>query len=159
MDRTGAYLVGGQQLEDGRIAVGLIQEWKSDSSMDTVPIAGVVAEWAKKYNARAVAMLRDGGLHLAPLLTQSRIPVSILQAPTFAQACDEMLAAMSGGRLIHKGQEVLTEHVNNVARVPFGETGWRIGRKDSTSPVQAAVATALVIHHATPRQTSAQIMF
>ena len=158
-DRTGAYLVGGQQTEDGKIAVGLIQEWKSDASMDTVPIAGVVADWAKKYNARAVAMLRDGGLHLAPLLTQSRIPVSVIQAPAFAQACDEMLGAMSGGRLVHKGQPVLTEHVANVARVPFGETGWRIGRKDSTSPVQAAVATALVIHHATPRQSTATIMF
>ena len=157
-DRTGAYLVGGQKLDDDRIAIGLIQEWKSDASMDVMPIAGVVAEWAKKYQARGVAMLRDGGLHLAPILTQSRIPVSVLQQPSFAQACDEMLSAMNGGRLVHKGQALLTDHIQNVARVPFGETGWRIGRKDSTSPVQAAVASALVIHHLVPRQSIATIV-
>ena len=157
-DRTGCYLVGGQQLDDGRIGVGLIQEWKSEASMDVVPIAGAIADWAKKYGVRSVAMLRDGGLHLAPILQQSRIPVSVIQQPVFAQACDEMLAAMNGGRLVHKGQKVLTEHVSNVARVPFGETGWRIGRKDANSPVQAAVAAALVIHHASTKATAATII-
>jgi phage terminase large subunit-like protein len=157
-DRTGCVLVGAQQLPNGKIGVGLIQEWKSEAAMDAMPIAGEVAEWAKKYSARAVAMLKDGAMHLAPILAQARIPVSVLNFSMYAQACDELLAALSGDRISHAGQPVLTDHMSNVARSPVGEGGWRIARRDANSPVQAAVALALAVHHATPRSTTATII-
>lgn len=157
-DRTMAALVGAQQLPDDTVAVGLIKLWDQATPLDTLEVAGVTATWAREYQTQNVAMLRSGSMHLAPLLMQHRIPCEVLSHSQFAQACDEMLAAMAGGRLQHAGQKDLTTHVNNVAKSPVGAGGWVMGRRDAYSPVTAAVATACVIHFATQPQRSAVIM-
>lgn len=147
-DRCSAALVGGQQLQDSRVAIGLIQQWESATPIDIVEIARAVAEWARIYQVRSVGFLRNGGMHLAPVLQQHRIPVSILTVSQYAQACDELLAAMSGRRLVHSGQPELTQQIANVVKSPMGDA-WIIGRKDRTSQVVAAVCAALVTHFAT----------
>lgn len=147
-DRCSAALVGGQQLEDSRVAIGLIQEWNSAVPIDVIDIARAVAEWARIYQVRSVGFLRNGGMHLAPVLQQHRIPVSILTVSQYAQACDELLAAMSGRRLVHSGQDELTQQIANVVKSPMGDA-WIIGRKDRTAQVVAAVGAALVTHFAT----------
>lgn len=146
-DRCSAALVGGQQLDDKRIAVGLIQQWESGIPIDIVEIARSVADWAKAYQIRSVAFLRNGGMHLAPVLQQHRIPVSVLTANQYAQACDELLAAMSARRLVHAGQPELTQQISNVVKSPMGD-GWVIGRRDRSAQVVGAVGAALVTHFA-----------
>ena len=122
-----------------------------------MPIAGEVAKWAKEYRA-PVSMMRDGAAHVAPILEQSHIPVHIVNMPTFAQACDETAGALMGGRIKHRGQQTLTDHVAASSRQPLGDSSWRIGRRDAQSSVQAAVALAMAVHWASPRAQIAQVV-
>jgi hypothetical protein len=103
-------------------------------------------------------MMRDGAAHIAPLLQQSRIPVFVVNMSIFAQGCDETVSALNGGRLKHRGQQLLTDHVAASSRQPLGDSSWRIGRRDSQSSVQAAVALAMAVHQASPRTGMATIM-
>jgi len=155
--RTHCVLVAAQQ-QGNSIAVGLVQEWKSERVMDGMIVAADIANFAKKYNARSVTMLRDGGMYFQPLLAQQRIITMVMNFVEYAQACDELLGAMAGGRLKHKGQATLNEHIHNAAKYQVGETGWRIGRKDAESEVMSAVALAMVVHHATPKAAIARIV-
>lgn len=155
--RTHCVLVAAQQ-QGNSIAVGLVQEWKSERVMDGMIVAQDIANFAKKYQARSVTMMRDGGMYFQPLLAQQRIITMVMNFVEYSQACDELLGAMAGGRLKHKGQATLTEHIHNAAKYPTGETGWRIGRKDAESEVMAAVALAMVVHHATPKASIARIV-
>jgi hypothetical protein len=157
-ERTECILVGAQQFPDETIGVGVIQHWKSDSAMDAMPIAGEVAKWSKEYAVRTVSMMRDGAAHIAPLLQQSRIPVFVVNMSIFAQGCDETVSALNGGRLKHRGQQLLTDHVSASSRQPLGDSSWRIGRRDSQSSVQAAVALAMAVHQASPRTGMATIV-
>lgn len=157
-ERTECILVGAQQFPDETIGVGVIQHWKSDTAMDAMPIAGEVAKWSKEFAVRTVSMMRDGAAHIAPLLQQSRIPVFVVNMSIFAQGCDETVSALNGGRLKHRGQQLLTDHVAASSRQPLGDSSWRIGRRDSQSSVQAAVALAMAVHQASPRTGMATIM-
>ncbi len=150
-ERTECVLVGVQQFPNGDLGCGLIQHWKSDTAMDAMPIAGEVAKWAKEFSVRNVSMMRDGAAHIAPLLMQSRIPVFVVNMAIFAQGCDELVGALSGGRLKHRGQQILTDHVAASSRQPLGDSSWRIGRRDAQSSVQAAVALAMAVHEASPK--------
>lgn len=151
-ERTECYLVGAQKFPDGVIGVGLIQHWKSATAMDGMPIAAEVSKWAKEFRAQ-VAMMRDGAAHVAPMLQQGGIPVYVVNMNIFAQACDETIGALNGGRIRHRGQQMLTDHVAASSRQPTGDSSWRIGRRDSQSSVQAAVAMAMAVHLATPKST------
>jgi phage terminase large subunit-like protein len=155
--RTHCVLVAAQQ-QDNDIAVGLIQEWKSERTMDAMIVANEIASYAKKYNVRSVSMMRDGGMYFQPLLAQQRINTALINFVEYGQSCDELLGAMAGGRLKHAGQTTLNEHINNAAKYSMGEGGWRIGRKDQDSEVLAAVALAMAVHHATPRSQIARIV-
>jgi hypothetical protein len=156
-ERTQCFLVGAQKFPDDSIGVGVIQHWTANSAMDAMPIAGEVAKWAKEYRA-PVAMMRDGAAHVAPLLQQSNIPVHVINMAVFAQACDETAAALNGGRIKHRGQQILTDHVSASSRQPVGDSSWRIGRRDAQSSVQAAVAMAMAVHLASPKATIATIV-
>lgn len=157
-ERTECVLVGVQQFPNGDLGCGLIQHWKSDTAMDAMPIAGEVAKWAKEFSVRNVSMMRDGAAHIAPLLQQSRIPVFVVNMAIFAQGCDELVGALSGGRLKHRGQQILTDHVAASSRQPLGDSSWRIGRRDAQSSVQAAVALAMAVHQASPKAGIATVV-
>jgi hypothetical protein len=150
-------LVGAQKFPDESIGVGIIQHWRANTAMDAMPIAGEVAKWAKEFRAQ-VAMMLDGAAHVAPLLQQSNIPVHVINMAVFAQACDETAAALNGGRIKHRGQQTLTDHISASTRQPVGDSSWRIGRRDAQSSVQAAVALAMAVHLASPRSTVATVI-
>lgn len=157
-ERTECVLVGVQQFPNGDLGCGVIQHWQSATAMDAMPIAGEVAKWAKEYSVRNVSMMRDGAAHIAPLLMQSRIPVFVVNMSIFAQGCDETSGALNGGRLKHRGQQLLTDHVAASSRQPLGDSSWRIGRRDAQSSVQAAVALAMAVHQASPKAGVATIV-
>jgi len=88
----------------------------------------------------------------------SPVNVQLLNFAEYGQSCDELLAAMAGGRLKHSGQETLNNHINNSTKMTMNEGSWRIGRKDPESEVLGAVALAMAVHHATPRARIARIV-
>jgi phage terminase large subunit-like protein len=154
-DRRHCSLMGAQQMDNDRIGVGLIQTWESTTSVDDFRIAADVSTWARKYSAQVVGFDRYTASGIAARLASAGIPVQDMSGSIFYQACDELLSAMSSGRLAHSGQEELTKHIYSCARKEGADGGWRIIRKDSSGYVSAAVALAMVIHFASkPNQVA-----
>ncbi len=48
--RNHAALVAAQVLPNSKIAVGLVQEWKSETAIDDLEMANGVAEWCRMYD-------------------------------------------------------------------------------------------------------------
>lgn len=146
-DRRHASLVGATRVDD-EIVVGLLQTWESDSSVDDLKIASAVSTWARKFHSQCVGYDKYTASGIAARLSAAGIPTQDLSGSIFYQACDELLSAMSSGRLRHSGQEVLTAHIYACARKSGADGGWRIVRRDSSGYVTAAVALAMVTHFA-----------
>jgi phage terminase large subunit-like protein len=156
-DRRIASLVGAQS-KDGKIAVGLIQAWESDTAVDDVIIAGDVAQWARKYKAKVVAYDRYSAASIASRLASAGIAIGDVSGALFYQASDELLQAMVHKRLVHAGQEMLNAQVLNCASKPAGDGGWRIVRRQSAGPVCSAIALAMVVHYASKTESTPQII-
>jgi len=158
-DRKHAALVAVQQLEGDRLAAMLVDTWNAEGSIDDLQIAGAVAEVARKLQARSVAYDRWTAAGIASRLAGAGIPVGDCSGPSFSQACDELLGAMSSGRLVHAGQDVLTEHVLSTAKKYTADGGWRIVRAKSAGPVAGAVALAMAVHYAVEPLPRAEVIF
>jgi hypothetical protein len=76
----------------------------------------------------------------------------------YAQSCDELLGAVTSGRLVHNGQPELTKQILSASRLPYGDGAWVIGRRASKAAVCATVASALVTHYATRPETEFDIL-
>lgn len=146
--RRRADLVAAQLQEDGRIAIGLLATWESESSIDENAIALEISKWVKTYRARLVAFDRWTGNSIASKLSHVGIPVGDVSGQMFAQACDETLSSMTTGKLVHAGQPDLTAHFMACARKPVADGGWRVIRKGSATDISAACAAIMVVHHA-----------
>lgn len=155
-DRRTATLVGAQAIENDKIGVGLLETWTSEGSLDDLAIAGTIATWARKYQARVVAFDRWTASAIAARLASAGVPVADVSRQTFYQACDELLNAMTNRRLVHAGQSDFTSHVAACARKTDPNGGWRIIRA-GRQPITAAVALAMTIHHAVQPQRQAGI--
>lgn len=157
-DRRRADLVAGQLLDDGRIAVGLVDSWVSDAAVDELKIAGGVAKWARAYEARAVAFDRYTGSSIAARLATAGIAVGDCSGASFYQACDETLSAMNSGRIAHAGQAELTAQIAACVRKPVSDGGWRIARRGASIAISAAVALVMVIHYASRPEPKAELV-
>lgn len=150
-DRRRADLVAAQA--DGEIiSVGLVASWKSEHAINDLQVAGDVAEWARKYQARAVAFDKWTGANIASRLASVGIPVGDVSGAQFAQACDETLSAMNAYRLKHGNQDELTQAMDACAKKPMADGGWRIVRRGSSAPISAACALVMCVHHAVQPQ-------
>jgi len=157
-DRRDAALVAVQPSGD-ELRTVLLDTWHADGALDDLTVAGDVAEQARQLGARIVAFDRYTGASIAARLASAGIPVGDVSGPRFTQACDELLSAMVSGRLVHAGQETLTDHVLACARKPAADGGWRIVRQRSAGPVCAAVALTMALHHAANRPAEPIIEF
>jgi phage terminase large subunit-like protein len=152
-DRRTAALVAVQPVGD-KLGVGLIQTWSTDGTIDDHQIAADVSAWAKHAKTRLIAYDRWTAAGVAARLTNAGITCEDTSGPSFIQACDEALAALAHGRIVHTGQQTLTDHMLSCARRPAGDGGWRIVRRGSSGPIAGAVALVMAVHHANkPRQS------
>jgi phage terminase large subunit-like protein len=142
--RNQASLVA-SQIIDGKIALGLVQTFDSDTALDDLTIANAVADWAKAYDVTEIAYSKNTGQAVAARLASAGIMTTAIDGRAFAMACDQMLSAMEHHRLIHKDEVTFNKHVSACARIPFAEGGWLIGRRASNANVTGAVAAAMAI--------------
>lgn len=148
--RDKAYLVSVQKREDEKLAC-FVHEWQN---LSVVELASEIAQLTRRFNPRVLAYDPNTGGFLAPTLAKAGIAV----APTawastaFSIFCDQTLAAMNNGQLLHADQEIFKEHLVATARRPASDGGWRIARRASTSPISAAVALVMAVGHATEPQ-------
>jgi phage terminase large subunit-like protein len=142
--RNQASLVA-SQIIDGKIALGLVQTFDSDTALDDLTIANAVADWARAYDVTEIAYSKNTGQAVAARLASAGIMTTAIDGRAFAMACDQMLSAMEHHRLIHKDEVTFNKHVSACARIPFAEGGWLIGRRASNANVTGAVAAAMAI--------------
>ena len=138
-------LTGSQVLEDGTIAVGLMEYITSEHPIDDLTIANRVADWAKHYRAEEVLANRFTCDSVVGKLKQAGINANVIMGANYFKACDETLSVMSGNRLSHSNQLQLTESVNRCTK-KLNETGsWYIVRSKKAT---AAISMVLAIHKA-----------
>ena len=157
-DRRSAALVGAQKLSDDRFVVKLLHTWTNPIALDDKAVANDVATYARKYPTETVAFSRRTAAASAVRLQPAGIHITDIDGALYAQACDELLGAITSRRLRHTNQADFTTQVLSAARLPMGDTGWVIGRRASASTVTACVAAALVTHFATRPTTEIDIL-
>jgi phage terminase large subunit-like protein len=156
--RNQASLVA-SQIIDGKIALGLVQTFDSDTALDDLTIANAVADWARAYDVTEIAYSKNTGQAVAARLASAGIMTTAIDGRAFAMACDQMLSAMEHHRLIHKDEVTFNKHVSACARIPFAEGGWLIGRRASNANVTGAVAAAMAISLASKPMSDTDIQF
>jgi len=148
-DRRQASLVMAQTLGDDQFFVKLLHTWSNPVALDDRAVANDVATYARKYFTQMVAYSRRTAAAAGARLAPAGIPVDDIDGGRYAQACDELLGAVTSGRLKHFNQADFTNQVLSASRLRIGDSSWVIGRRASASNVTACVAAALATHYAT----------
>jgi phage terminase large subunit-like protein len=147
-NRQEGSLVAAQQ-EGDNINVVLLQTWTNPINLDAKQIANDVADWVRKFQTETVAYSRQTSGAVAALLSPAGISTTPIDGALYGQACDEMLSAITSGRLFHGDQDEFTRQVLSAVKLPFKDGGWYLGRKVSNATICAAVSMAMVCHFAT----------
>jgi phage terminase large subunit-like protein len=155
-DRKAAALIGAQHVGD-KFVVALLHTWSNPVNLDDKQIANDVADYVRKYQTQTVAYSRQTSGAVAARLAPAGINTTAIDGAVYGQACDEMLSAITSGRLIHGSQDELNRQVLSAVKLPFKDGGWYLGRKASSSYICATVAMAMVSHFATRPETELDI--
>lgn len=156
-DRREAALIAAQQNGD-EINVVLLQTWTNPVNLDAKQIANDLATWYRKYPTQTVAYSRQTSGAVAALLTPAGISTTPIDGALYGQACDEMLSAITSGRLHHPDQDEFNRQVLSAVKLPFKDGGWYLGRKVSNATICAAVAMAMCCHFATRPESEVDII-
>lgn len=156
-DRREAALIAAQQKED-HINVVLLQTWTNPVNLDAKQIANDLAAWYRKYPSQTIAYSRQTSGAVAALLTPAGISTTPIDGALYGQACDEMLSAITSGRLHHPDQDEFNRQVLSAVKLPFKDGGWYLGRKVSNATICAAVAMAMCCHFATRPESEVDII-
>lgn len=140
-----ASLVMGQLLPDGKIGIAVLETFHSEVSVDELKIAAAIKKWADMYYPRVVCFDKYTCASVAARLERSGVRVQDISGATFYTACSDFHEALSNNRLVHSGQQLLVQHMNNCAAKTTDQS-WRIVRRQSAGPVDIAIGLAMVIH-------------
>ena len=143
--RRSASLVAGQILPDGRIGVGILQEWKADNAIDELTMARDIKAWADKYFPAALCFDRYSTASIAARLSVSGLKTVDISGQEFYQSCGELLDAIVSKRVVHAGQKSLDDQMM-ACGVKELDSSWRIVRKASAGDVAAPISLAMVMH-------------
>ena len=156
-DRREAALIAAQQNGD-EINVVLLQTWTNPVNLDAKQIANDIATWYRKYPTQTIAYSRQTSGAIAALLLPAGISTTPIDGALYGQACDEMLSAITSGRLHHPDQDEFNRQVLSAVKLPFKDGGWYLGRKVSNATICAAVAMAMCCHFATRPESEVDII-
>ena len=156
--RRHASLTVGQILEDGRIAVGILQKWESQVAVDDLKIAADIKAWTDKYRPRMVCYDKYATESIANRLKMSGVMIQDVSGQQFYQACGDLLDGLVNLRITHAGQDDWVQQMNNVA-AKTNDSAWRIIKRKSAGPIDAAIGTAMIAHQLMKPQSTASILY
>lgn len=157
MSRRNAALMAGQILPDGRIGVALVQTWESQISVDELRIAADIKCWCDLYKPRAVLYDRYSTLAVADRLQKSGVMVETIVGAEFYAACSTLKDAIDNRHIVHSGQQILDDQMNNCG-AKSTDSQWRIIRKASAGPVVAPISLAMIVSRLMQPQSKPQIV-
>jgi phage terminase large subunit-like protein len=142
--RRNATLVAGQILPDGRIGVGILQTWESQVSVDDLKIAADIKAWADKYLPRQICYDKYATQTIAERLANAGCVVQDISGMQFYTGCTDLKNALDNRTLVHKGQDVWIQQMNNCA-IKQNDSSWRIIKRSSGGDISGAIGTVLVV--------------
>jgi len=157
MSRRNAALMAGQILPDGRIGVALVQTWESQISVDELRIAADIKGWCDLYKPRSVLYDRYSTLAVADRLQKSGVMVETIVGAEFYAACSTLKDAIDNRHIVHSGQQILDDQMNNCG-AKSTDSQWRIIRKASAGPVVAPISLAMIVSRLMQPQSKPQIV-
>jgi phage terminase large subunit-like protein len=144
MSRRNAALMAGQILPDGRIGVALVQTWESNISVDELKIAADIKAWCDQYKPRVVLYDRYTTLAVAERLQNSGVMVETIVGAEFYAACSTLKDSIDNRRIVHAGQQILDDQMNNCG-AKSTDSSWRIIRKASAGPIVGPISLAMLV--------------
>jgi phage terminase large subunit-like protein len=157
MSRRNAALMAGQILPDGRIGVALVQTWESQISVDELKIASEIKGWCDLYKPRAVLYDRYSTLAVADRLQKSGVVVETIVGAEFYAACSTLKDAIDNKHVVHAGQQILDDQMNNCG-AKSTDSQWRLIRKASAGPIVAPIGLAMIVSRLMQPQSKPQIV-
>ena len=152
-----ASLVAGQLLPDGRIGVGILQQWRSEVAVDDLKIAADIKGWSDKYNPAGILFDHYATQSIAQRLAVSGCKMEDVSGQQFYQACGDLLDGIVAKRIVHSGQPEFVESMNNCA-AKTNEGSFRIIRRQSAGCIAAAISLAMIVHKMSQPVSIPQIM-
>jgi phage terminase large subunit-like protein len=156
MSRRNAALIAGQILPDGRIGVALVQTWESQISVDELKIAAEIKGWCDSYKPRVVLYDRYTTLAVAERLQKSGVMVETIVGAEFYAACSTLKDQIDNKRVVHAGQDVLDQQMQNCG-AKSTDSSWRLIRKASAGPIVGPIGLAMVVSRLSQPQSTPQI--
>lgn len=140
-----ASLVAAQIMPDGKIGVGIMQQWESEVAIDELKVAADIKTWWDRYRPTMLCFDKYATASIADRLQKSGCKVVDMSGQVFYTACGDLLEAIVNNRITHSGQGELVSSMNNCG-AKVNDAGWRIVRRKSAGDVSAAIALAMVVH-------------
>jgi phage terminase large subunit-like protein len=141
-----ATLVAGQYLPNGKIGVGIMDQWRSDTAVDELQIAAdIKTKWVDKYFPRMIMFDHYSTASIAARLAASGCRMVDVSGTAFYQASGDLLDAIVNNRIVHMGQESFDLQMNACA-AKTNDSGWRIVRRASAGDVSAPISLAMIVH-------------
>jgi phage terminase large subunit-like protein len=156
MSRRNAALIAGQILPNGRIGVALVQTWESQISVDELKIAAEIKGWCDSYKPRVVLYDRYTTLAVAERLQKSGVMVETIVGAEFYAACSTLKDQIDNKRVVHAGQDVLDQQMQNCG-AKSTDSSWRLIRKASAGPIVGPIGLAMVVSRLSQPQSTPQI--
>ena len=143
--RRTASLMAGQYLDDGTIAVGMLDAWRSDNAVDDLVIAAKIKEHADKYKPQLILFDHYATASIAARLTASALKCEDVSGQRFYQASGDLLDAIVAKRVVHASQPALDEQMNACA-AKTNDASWRLVRRASAGDISGPIALAMIVH-------------
>ena len=158
LSRRSASLVCGQILEDGRIAVGILKTWESQGQdVDNLRIAADIKEKCDAYRPQMVCYDKYATASISERLSNAGVVCNDISGAAFYTACGDLLDGLVNNRVVHANQELWVSHMNNCA-AKTNDSAWRLVKRRSAGPIDAAIGTAMVVHQLIKPQSRPSII-
>ena len=142
--RRNASLCAGQILPDGRIGVGILQKWESQTAVDDLQIAAGIKAWADMYRPRQIMFDRYCSQAIADRLANAGQVVEDCSGQQFYEASGVLLDYVVSQRMVHNGQRDLIEQFENVA-AKVSDSAWRIVKRKSSGDISAPISIGMIV--------------
>jgi len=139
-----ASLSAGQILPDGRIGVGVLQEWSSEVGVVDLEIAAGIKAWADIYRPRQIMFDRYATQSIADKLINAGCVLEDCSGQQFYQACGDLLDSVITQKLVHNGQKSFIEQFSNVA-AKVNDSAWRIIKRKSAGYIDIPISVAMIV--------------
>ena len=153
-----ASLVAGQFLPNGKIAVGIMDQWRSDTAVDELKIAAdIKTKWVDKYFPRMIMFDHYSTATIAARLGASGCRMIDVSGTEFYQASSDLLDALSNNRIVHMGQESFDAQMDACA-AKQNDSGWRLVRRASAGDISAPISLAMIVHKMQEPQSNPMVI-